>query len=140
MSRIFWDTNLFIYLFEGAGERHERVVELRKAMLSRGDQLVTSTLTLGEVLVKPAASGNESLVRQYESAILNSALTIPFDVNAARIFARIRADRSVRAPDAMQLACASAIGTDLFITNDDRLRSKHIDGIQFITGIENAPI
>jgi len=30
MSRIFWDTNLFIYLFEGNSEFSERVSALRK--------------------------------------------------------------------------------------------------------------
>jgi len=53
MSRIFWDTNLFIYLIEGKSSMAQQVVALRKKMRARGDQLLTSTLTLGEVLVKP---------------------------------------------------------------------------------------
>ena len=61
MSRIFWDTNLFIYLFEGRSPFRERVGALRRAMLERGDQLATSTLTLGEVLVKPLELGDADL-------------------------------------------------------------------------------
>ncbi len=57
MSRIFWDTNLFIYLFEDYGELSNRVGSLRRSMLKRGDQLVTSTLTLGEILVKTIGAG-----------------------------------------------------------------------------------
>ena len=57
MSRIFWDTNLFIYLFEEYGELSRRVQRLRSSMLSRGDQLLTSSLTLGEILVKPIEQG-----------------------------------------------------------------------------------
>lgn len=57
MSRIFWDTNLFIYLLEGRGKAAERVTALRERMRERGDQLCTSTLTLGEVLVKPLEQG-----------------------------------------------------------------------------------
>ena len=53
MSRIFWDTNLFIYLIEDHGELSERVAKLRKRMIERNDDLYTSTLTLGEILVKP---------------------------------------------------------------------------------------
>jgi hypothetical protein len=45
--------NLFIYLFEDYGELSERVATLRGRMLARNDQLYTSTLTLGELLVKP---------------------------------------------------------------------------------------
>jgi hypothetical protein len=44
MSRIFWDTNLFIYLWEDYGALSQAVAELRAKMLRRGDQLLTSTL------------------------------------------------------------------------------------------------
>ena len=53
VSRIFWDTNLFIYLIEDQGEHAEKVVALLKRMIEREDDLLTSALTLGEVLVKP---------------------------------------------------------------------------------------
>ena len=66
MSRIFWDTNLFVYLFEDYGELSLRVVTLRQRMLERNDELCTSTLTLGEVLVKPVEGRNVDLARRYE--------------------------------------------------------------------------
>jgi predicted nucleic acid-binding protein len=140
MSRIFWDTNLFIYLFEDYGEFSKRTVELRNNMLARGDQLLTSTLTLGEVLVKPLEQGNTALCRKYEQAISASALVLAFDVNAAKIYASLRCDRSIRAPDAVQLACAAAAGIDLFITNDARLHGKQVQGIQFIVPLNRAPL
>lgn len=140
MSRIFWDTNVFIYLFEGYGPLHDRVVRLRQTMLARGDQLATSTLTLGEILVKPTEQGNVELTRKYEEAILATSLVISFDVKAARAFARLRSDRSIRGPDAVQLACAAAAGVDLFITNDERLHAKYVEGIQFIVPLERAPL
>src|SRR5436189_2995897 len=42
--------NLFVYLFE-RGEFASRVRQVRSRMLARGDQLLTSALTLGELLV-----------------------------------------------------------------------------------------
>lgn len=69
MSRVFWDTNLFIYLFEGTDARAERVAALRQRMRQRHDQLYTSTLTLGEVLVKPLEHGDEELRQKYERAL-----------------------------------------------------------------------
>jgi predicted nucleic acid-binding protein len=140
MSRVFWDTNLFIYLLEGHGSNFELVRDLRKAMLRRGDQLVTSTLTLGEVLVKPIERRDEALAVKYSEAIGAASLTISFDVRAARIYAALRSDRSLRAPDAIQLACAAATGVDLFITNDARLQSKQVDGIQFIAPLARVPL
>ena len=138
MSRVFWDTNLFVYLFEDRGERAERVAALRRRMIERDDELLTSALTLGEVLVKPMEIGDEDLMRRYEQVIGTGATVLPFDLRAVPRFAEIRRDRSIRAPDVIQLACASAAGTDLFITNDERLSRKNIQGIHFIQSLEKA--
>jgi predicted nucleic acid-binding protein len=64
---------------------------------------------------------------------------LPFDAKAARIYARLRCERSFRAPDAIQLACAAGARVDLFITNDTRLQGKHVDGIQSIVPLEHTP-
>lgn len=140
MSRIFWDTNLFIYLIEGQSLMAQQVVALRKKMRSRGDQLLTSTLTLGEVLVKPLQMGDLKLSSVYQKELTLSSVLIPFDAKAAGAYARLRSDRSLRAPDAIQLACAATAGVDLFITNDIRLHSKQIQGIQFIVPLDRVPI
>lgn len=140
MSRVFWDTNLFIYLFKNYGPFSERTRTLREAMLARGDQLLTSTLTLGEVLVKPVERGDTLLARKYQEAISAAAVLIPFDPSAATIYARLRCDRALRPPDAIQLACAAAAKVDLFITNDQRLQNRHIDGIQFLVSLDRAPL
>ena len=140
MTRVFWDTNLFIYLIEGKSSMAQQVVALRKKMRARGDQLLTSTLTLGEVLVKPLQMGDLKLSRVYEKELTISSVLIPFDAKAAGAYARVRSDRSLRAPDAIQLACAATAGVDLFITNDIRLHSKQIPGIQFIVPLDRVPI
>lgn len=140
MSRVFWDTNLFIYLFEDYGKLSRSTADLRSKMLERGDQLLTSTLTLGEILVKPMQAGDAELCDKYERAISAAATVISFDRNAARVYAALRADRSIRAPDAMQLACAAGAGVDLFVTNDARLQGKHIPGIHFMVPLERVPI
>lgn len=138
MSRIFWDTNLFIYLLEGGHDRSERVAALRRRMLERADHLFTSTLTLGEVLVKPLERAETRLVERYTRALEQTVAMIPFDGEAARLYARIRQDRAIRPPDAIQLACAGAAGIDLFITNDDRLSRCTVPGIQFVASLAQA--
>lgn len=140
MSRIFWETNLYIYLFEGHGPLFKRAMALRESMLTRGDQLLTSTLTLGEILVKPIEQGDAELSRKYEGAIVATSLLIPFDAKVAKIYAGLRCDRTLRVPDAMQLACAAGAGVDLFITNDMRLATKQVQGIQFIVPLDRAPL
>ena len=77
---------------------------------------------------------------QYEKAITSTAVVIPFDLKAARIYASLRMDRSLRAPDAVQLACAASAGVDLFITNGAHLQGRHVSGIHFIVPLESAPL
>lgn len=138
MSKVFWDTNLFIYLLEDYGVLSERVAEIRRQMLARNDQLCTSTLTLGEILVKRQEIGDEAEMREFVQIVTSGAVVIPFDHKAARMYARVRQDRTIKPPDAIQLACAAAVGTDLFITNDKRLARKVVPGIHFVTSLENA--
>jgi predicted nucleic acid-binding protein len=140
MSRIFWDTNLFIYLWEDYGALSQAVEDLREKMLRRGDQLLTSTLTLAEILVKPTTSGNSELCRKYEEAISSAAQLIPLDTKVAKIYAAIRRDRTLKAPDVLQLASAASAAADLFVTNDARLQDKHVPGIQFIVPLGRVPI
>jgi predicted nucleic acid-binding protein len=136
VTRVFWDTNLFVYLLEG-GTHAARVKQVRARMLARGDQLVTSALTLGELLVKPREKG-EAAVQDHLAALRAIATILPFDENCAAGYAGIRTDRTIKAPDAIQLACAAAASVDLFVTNDDRLSRKHVPGVKFITSLANA--
>jgi predicted nucleic acid-binding protein len=140
MSRVFWDTNLFIYLIEDKGTLAAQVVALRQRMLERGDHLFTSSLTLGEVLVRPKELDDEHLAAQYDQALSSAATLLPFGDAAARKYAAIRRDRTIRPPDAIQLACAAQAEIDLFITNDDRLSKKVVSGIHFVTSLRNAPL
>jgi len=139
VSRIFWDSNIFIYFLEGSSEWSHRARQLLDRMSERDDELYTSTLTLGEVLVKPLEKGNTSLVARYERFLNSSAVQlVSLDRDAARKYARIRLDRTIKAPDAVQLACAAAAGTNLFVTNDARLSQKTVPGIDFIVPLEKV--
>lgn len=141
MAKIFWDTNLFIYLFEEHPVFAERVTELRRRMLARGDLLYTSSLSVGEILVKPFEAGEADLANRYLWFFSRPAIhVIPFDLKAAPLYAEIRQDRGIARPDAMQLACAARAGVDLFLTNDERLSRKVVKGISFICGLERSPI
>jgi predicted nucleic acid-binding protein len=108
-------------------------------MLGRGDQLITSAMTVGEILVKPRERQDLDLCKEYERAITATALVLPFDLHAARRFSELRLNRTLRAPDAIQLSCAATVDTDLFVTNDSRLSGIRIDGVQFIVSLDRIP-
>lgn len=140
MSRIFWDTNLFIYLFEDYRDLSKATINLRRRMSERGDQLLTSTMTLGEILVRPFKRGDHATCRKYEQSLARGAIVVPFDVKAARVYATLRAGGTLKAPDALQLSCAATAAVDLFVTNDNRLQKEHVAGIQFIVPLDRVPI
>ncbi|MGB8888899.1 MAG: PIN domain-containing protein [Candidatus Korobacteraceae bacterium] len=140
MARVFWDTNLFIYLFEQNPEWSARVIEFRQRMVARKDELLTSYLTVGEALTKPREAGNSVLEKSYFNFFVNGPIKlIAFEMEAAKRYAEIRSRERIRPADAIQLACAAAARTDLFVTNDNRLSAMVVGGITFITGIEQIP-
>ena len=140
MARVFWDTNLFIYLFEKNAEWSPRVIELRRGMLARGDELLTSYLTVGEVITKPKQMNNAMLEKSYLNFFSSGSVElVGFDLAAAQRYGEIRSRERVRLADAIQLACAAAAQTDLFVTNDNRLSGLVVSGVTFVTGIERVP-
>lgn len=135
--KIFWDTNLFIYLVEKTPDLHDRAVKLRQEMLLHGDVLATSTLTLAELLVQPLRQGNHELVNLYKKIFCSPRLILlSLDIKVAEQVAEIRARHQVRTPDAIQLASASIFETDRFYTSDRSLWGKRIHGIREILGLE----
>jgi predicted nucleic acid-binding protein len=139
MSRVFWDTNLFIYLFEKHDRFSAPTIALRKRMIERKDELVTSAMTLGEVQVGPRRAKNRSLAAVYRDAIERTSTIVPFDTAAAEIYAELRENMTMRPPDAIQLSCAAAAGVELFITNDQSLTKLTVRGIHFVTSLERLP-
>jgi uncharacterized protein len=139
VSRIFWDTNLFIYLLEGSGDLFQHTQRVLSRMAARKDELITSTLTLGEVMAKPLELGQKDIAVRYERFLSSPGVQlVSFDRDAARIFARLRADRTIRPPDAIQLSCAATAAANLFITNDARLSKKIVPGVDFIVPLERV--
>jgi len=140
MARVFWDSNLFIYLFEKNVEWSPRVIELRRKMLARGDELLTSYLTIGEVIAKPKQLGNIMLEKSYLNFFSSGSVElVAFGMDAAQRYGDIRSRERIRPADAIQLACASAAGTDLFVTNDNRLSTMVVPGVTFVTGVDRIP-
>jgi predicted nucleic acid-binding protein len=140
MSRIFWDTNLFIYLFEKHTEFFEPTAALRKRMTERSDELITSAMTLGEIQVGPRRSKDISRAEKYRHAIHQTSTVVPFDDRAADIYAQLRENSAIKPPDAIQLSCAAAAGVELFITNDVSLHRLTVPGIHFVTSLMRVPI
>jgi predicted nucleic acid-binding protein len=129
---------VFIYLFERHPAHHEEVLRLRTKMLKRGDELLTTWLTVGEVQVQTATASKRSSSAPYRDAIARSSTLLVFGEEAANSYRDLRNTTAIKGPDALQLACAAASGVELFVTNDKKLHSLRLPGIHFIASIAAA--
>jgi uncharacterized protein len=140
MSRIFWDTMLFIYLFEDHPTYSTRAQHLLERAYRRGDSLFTSYLALGEMMAGAAKSPEPQKANSIRRDVEEMGFSLlPFDSGAVAPFSRLRAKERLKVADSIHLACAASAGIDLFLTGDKQLLKLDVPGIQFIADF-NTPI
>jgi len=122
VSRIYWDSMLFIYWLEGNPQFGRRVDAIWSQMQKRNDQ---------------RGANQERVQRAKVELEIAVSEVIPFTLATADLYGRIRGSLKVSSADAIHLACAANAGTDLFLTNDKKLVGKVIPGIQFIVGLDS---
>jgi predicted nucleic acid-binding protein len=133
VSRIYWDTMLFIYWLEDHPQFAKRVDEVYLRMRERRDHLLTGAFTFGEVLAgvyRKGAAHRADEVRQQLQKVVTEV--VDFTIETANRYARIRGSLGLAPADAIHLASAAQAGTDLFLTNDKRLVGRFVPGIQFV--------
>ena len=99
------DTAPLIYLIE-QDERYLEPVRAFFQAMSQGEfQVITSTLTLTEVLVHPLRSNNATLATQYRDIILDqeNLTVLSVNVEIAEGAAWLRAAHNLRTPDAISV-------------------------------------
>ena len=122
-GRIAIDTSLFIYFIEEA-PRYLPLIEPLFAEADTGKrELITSALTLLEVLVVPYRAGDRSLADRYEQILTRSRGIRVIDLSSEQLrnAAQLRAATGVKTPDALQLAAAMSSDCSVFVTNDRRI-------------------
>lgn len=119
------DANAFIYVYQ----EHPQYLPIVRPLFARLDadpdfRIVTSIITLVEVMVLPIRLNRSDLVSIYTAALLatSNVATYPVDAAIARKAADLRAKLNLRTPDAIQVATAIVAGAEAFVTNDERLR------------------
>jgi predicted nucleic acid-binding protein len=138
MSRIFWDTMLFIYLLEHHPIYRPRVEELLVRARRRGDSLCTSYLAVGEVMAGTEKSPYPEKAQAIAKTLREMGFTyLPFDAGAVGPFSKLRSKEKLKVADSIHLACAASAGIDLFLTGDLQLTKLDVPGIQFIAEFNN---
>ena len=116
------DTAPLIYFIEENSKYIEAVSGFFEAMDKEDFLVVTSTVTLLEVLIHPLRNNNNELATEYRDILLSSKLiTLEVSNSIAERAAQLRADYNIRTPDAIQISAALDMGATYFLTNDIRL-------------------
>jgi len=119
------DTSAFIYFIEEHPQFLPVVLPLFREVDNGKRDVVTSALTLLEVLVVPYRAGNRALAERYEALLTRGRGVRMLDLSHdhLRAAAQLRAATGVKVPDALQLVAAIGAGCSTFVTNDRRLPS-----------------
>jgi len=127
------DTAPFIYFLEAHpvyGALVKPFFDLR--LKTARNTVVTSTVTLSEVLIQPLRRRQANLVNRYRALLTQgrNVTLAPIMPAIAERAADLRAVHAIRLPDAFQLAAALEHGASHFITNDARL--KRVNELQVL--------
>jgi predicted nucleic acid-binding protein len=137
MSKIYWDSMIFIYVIEKIPAYFPIVKTVHEAMKRRGDTLCTSIFTVGEVLVGPRKAGSQSGVDRIRNYFAGDTISIlPFTFETAEQFALIRGWTGASPSDAIHLAAAAEAHVDVFLTNDAHLLPLKVPGIARIANLD----
>lgn len=122
-STVGLDTGPLIYYIEEHPTFLAKIKPFFEAAERNEFRIVTSYVTLIEVLVHPLREGRPELAEEYRNILLQSpALTaVSLDEGIAEESAGLRARHNLRTPDAIQLATAIRSGASWFLTNDAEL-------------------
>lgn len=121
-AKFYCDTNVFIQLGERSDIELQRFVE---RVANSESRVVTSEMTLAEILVKPKQQERGDLVEFYEDLLVTRPLleVVPVSRPILRRSADLRAsDVSTKLPDAIHVATAIETGCHWVLSSDKRLR------------------
>lgn len=118
------ETAPFIYYVEQNSTYLDRMRAIFQMVDSGTPQVITSVITLTEVLIMPIRTGHTQYEQEYRDMLLNTANITALSVSApiAEQAAHLRARYNLRTPDALHIATALVSGCDAFLTNDLRLK------------------
>jgi predicted nucleic acid-binding protein len=117
------DTAIIIYFMERHASYADIVRPLFRAADAGDRSLITSGVTLLEVLVRPYRLGDRAMAERYEALLSRSRGLTLVDLSPPllRAAAQLRAVHGISTPDALQVAAALSMRCGAFLTNDRRI-------------------
>ena len=129
--RVHVDANVLIYRVEAIEPYATASEPLWQALQDGECEVVTSELTILEVLVLPFRNRDRTLAELYRSLLSTEGFScLPIDRGTLELAAEVRARFRLRTPDAIHAASAIRSGASMFLSNDVAFRK--VDGLNVI--------
>ena len=124
ISNLGIDTSPFIYFIENNPNYLNKVLPFFISASKSELTIITSTITLLEVLVVPYRDNRQDLIVQYRDILENSDNIHIISVNneISILSAQLRAKYNLKTPDSIQVATAINSKCSAFLTNDTKLK------------------
>jgi predicted nucleic acid-binding protein len=132
-TRLAIDSNVIIYLLDGAGPQAETAAAIVDAIAEGTVEGTFASLGLTEVLAGPARTGDAARFKRTADELRDLGLRIrPLDVETAVEAAWLRGSSDLGIADAVHIATARAAGATVFLTNDRRIRPDGALGVVYL--------
>lgn len=129
-ATVLIDSSVVLAYLVGTEPTSELATQLFDSFVATGRNPASlSMVTVGEILVRPFRSGAAAVARA-EGFLrhFGDIRLVDVDYDVAREGARLRAQSSLRTPDALILATAVVSGIDVLVTNDSAWKT-HISAL-----------
>jgi len=124
-KKAYFDTNIFIYLFEDHPKYQNQISELIEHLDSIGCQIISSEMSLAECLVKPYADDDTGSIELYTENLQTSDFLKMSPVSRDVLIqaSSLRASLKNKMPDSIHVATAVIEQCDVFIGNDTGIKT-----------------
>jgi uncharacterized protein len=120
--RIYCDSVILIYYFEGAPSFKARATNRLAALWAAGGIMATSDLVRLECRMQPIRLGDTAQLADYDNLFSQpNVQRVPITTTVFDRATLLRATHNFKLADALHLAAAAESGCDRFLTNDTRL-------------------
>jgi predicted nucleic acid-binding protein len=135
-KRVYFDTNIFIYLLEGNETLHTQIDELKASILEGDCSIFASDIVFTEILPPLVRSGNTEATNKLLEFLQeeNAFHLVPLTRDVCIQAGVLRGQTGMKTPDAIHVASAMAENCNTFLTNDTGIQlPKTIERVLFST-------
>jgi predicted nucleic acid-binding protein len=138
---VYVDANVIIYRVEAVQPFFDTSLPLWDALDAGAQAVISSELSLLEVLVKPVQQGNAFLQALFRDVLYATPgfSYLPITRPILGIATELRATTRLRTPDAIHAATALVTRCTLFVTNDPAFRRVPTLNVAILSDIAAAP-